>query len=223
MSTRARDVGFGRDSASALGPRIFQVKASDQHPARIAFGRIEDPESPSPLHVKTGLDDDLRRPLGRRHRLYKLALYAWLRQDRWPDDEHREFWTAFTGVWPRQRGQRQLKDTIGWWALSLRRAGLSDTGVAEALGYPLDTLRKYGAFDRGDMVWHEQIERPAQSAARIGPSKPLPRVYGPHEDEPDHSWVNLPLTAQGRPKAVVEIERRAVAKLAALREGDQGR
>jgi hypothetical protein len=111
------------------------------------------------------LDDDLRRPLDRADPFYKSALYAWIWQDRWSDQAHRDFWTASLELWPRQRGQRQLKNSIGWGALLLRRAGLSDDEVAEALGYPLETLRRYRAFDRGDMVWNEQIERPG----RMGP------------------------------------------------------
>jgi hypothetical protein len=55
-----------------------KVKAHREHPARVTFGRIEDPESPAPLSLKTGIDDDRRRQLDRRDPLYKLApLYAW--------------------------------------------------------------------------------------------------------------------------------------------------
>jgi hypothetical protein len=42
-------------------------------------------------------------------------------------------------------------------------------------------------------------------------------VYGPREDEPDHTWVNLPLTAQRRrPREVLLVEYRALSKLGQL-------
>jgi hypothetical protein len=57
----------------------------------------------------------------------------------------------------------------------------------------------------------------SKGLAGWAPTRPLPRVYGPQDGEPDHSWINLPLIAQARPRAVVEVERRVAAKLALLR------
>lgn len=192
------------------------MKAWPESPWTTSHGRIGAPDSPAPLHVKTGLDDDRRRALDRGHPLYGAALLALLWQDGWSNQYHGDFWTWLVD-WPRERGQRQLRETLGWGYHILRREGMDHEAIADALGYPPDTLRRYRAADFGEMVWHEQIERPSDLAAAKGPLAPLPRVYTAEHAEPEFTWVNLPLAAQARPSEVLAVERRAHAKLAELR------
>ena len=197
---------------------ILHVKAWRQSPSALVAGRVGDPESPAPLYLCTGLDDDARRPLGRRHPHYRLALHALVWQDVWSAEEHRDFWTALLPLWPRERGQRRVVETEGWWAHELRRHGLDDAAIAEALALDVDTVRRRRLHDVGEMVCHEQIERPRQLSAQYGPAPPLPRVHGPNEDRPAFSYVNLPLASQQRPREVVAVEARARVALAAIQE-----
>ncbi len=188
-----------------------------------AFGRIANPESPAPLFVRTGLDDDHRRPLDRVHPLYRVALYALEWQDRWSDDQHKDFWTALIAQWPRERGQRKLRETMGWAAHELRRYGLDDAAIAEVLCVEEDTLRRRDIFAAGDMVFREQIELPRDLLAKRGPPPPLPRVYSDAGDPPVFSWVNLPPGVRPRPPAILVLERKVLAKLGELRQADEVR
>jgi len=168
--------------------------------------------------VRTGLDDDRRRPLDRDHPHYRQALYALAWQDRWSDEQHRDYWTALVAAWPRERGQRQLREAMGWAAHELRRYGLDDAAIADVLAVDVDTIRRRDLHGAGEMVWHEQIEQPAIRFARHGPQPPLPRVWTDGDELPAFSWVNLPLAALQRPREVVAIEVRLHRKLDELRE-----
>jgi len=183
-----------------------------QHAAQWAPGLIGGPKSPARLYVKTGLDDDARRPLESSHPLYGLALHAWRRQDCWSLAEHRDFWTDELPLWPRRRGQRSLREMEGWWTHELRRADLDDAAIADVLAVEVDTIRRRRLHDAGEMVWHEQVD-PAER--HDGPRPPLPRVYALGEDAPRFSYVNLPLllTVSARSPAARRIEALAVTAL----------
>lgn len=202
----------------------------ERHARReIRLGRIAPGEASErpPLRVLTGIDDDLRREVRRDDPLYGVAEDAWLYQDEWSLDRHRSFWIGVLPLWPKQPGHRQVIDTLAWWYDALRQYGLTDDEIADALGYAPDTLRRYHLADRAEMLRHERIERPPVRGAEpviedgivvkpdVEPLPPLPRVYASHEDEPEHSWVNLPLraTANVRPRDALAIEHRASQRL----------
>jgi hypothetical protein len=202
----------------------------DRHACReIRLGRIAHGEASErpPLRVLTGIDDDLRREVRPDNPLYGVAEDAWLYQDEWSLDGHRSFWIGVLPLWPKQPGHRQQMDTLAWWYDALRRHGLTDAEIADVLGYDPDTLRRYRLADRAEMLRHERIERPPLREREpivqegvvvkpdVEPLPPLPRVYSAREEEPEHSWVNLPLRAMAnvRPRDALAIEYRASQRL----------
>src|SRR4051812_5244043 len=90
------------------------------------------------LHVRSGIDDDPRKDLTPRDELYSLAEHAWCLQDQWTLEEHRSFWIGALPLWPKKAGQRHSKDTRGFWARTLREAGVPDSEIAEVLGVDCD-------------------------------------------------------------------------------------
>ena len=173
--------------------------------------------------LKTGIDDDGRRTLARGHKLHSLAAFAHSRQSNWSPAEHRDFWIAVLPLWPGQGRQQLCKATLAWWTFVLRREGLSEQQVADALGYPLATLKHchYMSFTHGELIYRQQVEDPVNAGWRYedgrggyevepGPPGWLPWVYRDDETEPPFSIVNLPpaIVEAARPPAALAIEKR---------------
>ncbi len=199
----------------------MEMKSRRQSLANPAYGRIGAPESPAPLGLETGLADDRRQHLPLHHPIYPFARASLEWQDTWSNTQHRDQMAALVAAWPQQRGQHPLRQTHGWGAHVLRRAGASIQEIAATLALDADTLRRRDTFEEGEAIWRDQIEQPRQLAAEHGPLPPLPRVYDVRREQPPtFTWVNLPLASMRRSREAVAIEYRVSAKLAEMR-GEQ--
>jgi hypothetical protein len=159
--------------------------------------------TPSRLALTTGFRDDRRRNIDRGTDLFACFEAAWLFQDVWSAETHREFWLENLQRWPNTGGRPPTLDTLGWWARQLRRDGMSDQQVAQALGVEQDTLRRQRVFAHGDELYALWVDGPlAQAAPR------LPRIYDPSVigTEPTYGRINLPSGTRPPSTAVAQID-----------------
>jgi hypothetical protein len=152
-----------------------------------APGGFASPNSPAEecpgLDLVTGFNDDRRKTLTREHPHYELFALAWREQDRWTKDKHRVFWEATLPLWPSNAGNKANVEALAWHVAWLHSHGYSDCAIAEAMGYPLDTLRRQRVLGR------------AREYPLHAPSGPrLPRVYSLDAGEPEpshHGVINV--------------------------------
>jgi hypothetical protein len=139
------------------------------------------------LCLVSGLDDDHRETLTPSHEFYSAFAYAWRWQDSWPRGQHGDFWEAWLPLWPRRRGNRPNVQTLARHVAGMRMLGHDTKAIADALSYPLDTLRRQGILAHAETLLDE-ITQPSGP-----PSPPLPRVWSLlEEDEPSpRGYVNV--------------------------------
>src|SRR4051794_25828676 len=85
------------------------------------------------LFVRTGLEDDRRRPLEPGDSLYLDALRAWKEQDESSPDYHARAWSAMLPVWPRA-GRRPIVDAQSAAAAHLAQYEVPLDVIADVLG-----------------------------------------------------------------------------------------
>lgn len=128
---------------------------------------------PDTLQLESGLVDDRRLELDREHPLFGFFLFAYLQQDAWSLEQHRQFWQGALQLWPTLR--RGRRERLAHALRVLWRRGLNDHEAAAALGYRADSLRRMGAISLA--AGQHRVDKAPGLPTWAVTDYALPRIY----------------------------------------------
>jgi hypothetical protein len=109
--------------------------------------RLVEPPPGADLLVVSGYLDDARQAVGRGHKLYSIAVYAYSRQDGWSDAEHRAYWAAHLLLWPPKRGRPRNVESLAFAIVQAGVVGVPAEAMPDLLAYSHDDLRDRHVLD----------------------------------------------------------------------------